>query len=206
MKKELTILYEVHNNLYVNLTNRCPCSCVFCLRQNRDTLLEDADYSLWLEHEPSLEEVIAEFDKFDMSKYQEVVFCGYGEPTERLDTLLEVASYIKKTYNKPIRVNTNGLANLIWEKDTTPSFQGLIDTVSISLNTPNPDKYNEIVRPKFGIKSHKSMLEFAANVKKYVNQVVFTTVETTLTPEEESQCQAICDNLGVTYRIRPWED
>ena len=84
MKKGMTILYKVHNNLYVNLTNRCPCACTFCLRQNMDTVTHD-DKTLWLEHEPTVEEVKAEFAKFDMSQYEEVVFCGYGEPTERLD-------------------------------------------------------------------------------------------------------------------------
>ena len=87
MKKGMTILYKVHNNLYVNLTNRCPCACTFCLRQNMDTVTHD-DQTLWLEHEPTAEEVKAEFAKFDLSEYEEVVFCGYGEPTERLDALL----------------------------------------------------------------------------------------------------------------------
>ena len=95
MNKGMNILYQVHNNLYVNLTNRCPCACTFCLRQTMDSVAAD-DATLWLEHEPEVEEVIAEFDKFDMSVYDEVVFCGYGEPTERLDVLLYVAKYVKE--------------------------------------------------------------------------------------------------------------
>lgn len=90
-----TILYEVHHNLYVNLTNKCPCACTFCLRQTRDHMENSG--SLWLEHTPSLEEVLAEFEKFDMDKYEEVVFCGFGEPTEALDNLLETARFVKKT-------------------------------------------------------------------------------------------------------------
>ncbi len=206
MKKAMTILYKVHNNLYVNLTNRCPCACTFCLRQNMDTVSEVDDRSLWLEHEPTYEEILEDFKNYDMTEFNEVVFCGYGEPTERLDMLLKVAAYVKETFGNKIRVNTNGMADLIWGKDTTPDFEGLVDTVSISLNTPNPEKYHELVRCKFGMKSFDAMLSFAKNVRKYVPNVVMTTVDTTLTKEEEEQCREICGELGVTYRIRPWED
>lgn len=200
----MTILYELHDNLYVNLTNRCPCSCTFCLRQNRQDM--GTSDSLWLEHEPSFEEVTEEFEKFDMDRYREVVFCGFGEPTEALDVLLKTARFVKDHYQKPIRINTNGLGNLIHGRDITPSFEGLIDTLSISLNTPDPEKYLQIVRPKFGEASHDAMLGFAKSSKKYVPNVVLTTVSTTLTSEEEEQCRQICQNLGVTYRIRPFED
>lgn len=199
----MVILYEVHNGLYVNMTNKCPCACVFCLRQTKEEM--EGSGSLWLEKEPTVDEVIAEFSKFDMKKYEEVVFCGFGEPTERLDDLLKVAEFVKKTYDIPTRINTNGLSDLIYSKDTAPMFEGLIDTVSISLNTPNPEKYLELTRSKFGIKSFDAMLNFAKNVKKYVKKVVLTTVSTTLTPEEEQQCREICERIGVTYRIRPFE-
>ena len=204
MRKSMTILYKVHNNLYVNLTNRCSCACTFCLRQTRDHM-EESD-SLWLEHEPTVEEVKEEFKKFDMTKFDEVVFCGFGEPTERLDALLEVAKFVKETYQKPIRVNTNGQASLINKRDTAPEFKGLVDTISISLNTPNEQKYNELVRSIFGDKSYRGMLDFVKEVKQYGPHVVLSTVDTTLTKEEEAQCAKICEDLGVTYRIRPWED
>ena len=204
MKKSMTILYKVHNNLYVNLTNRCSCACTFCLRQTKDHM-EESD-SLWLEHEPTVEEVKEEFKKFDMTKFDEVVFCGFGEPTERLDALLEVAKFVKETYQKLIRVNTNGQASLINKRDTAPEFKGLVDTISISLNTPNEQKYNELVRSIFGDKSYRGMLDFVKEVKQYVPHVVLSTVDTTLTKEEEAQCAKICEDLGVTYRIRPWED
>lgn len=199
----MVILYEVHNGLYVNMTNKCPCACVFCLRQTKDEM--EGSGSLWLEREPTVDEVINEFSKFDMGKYEEVVFCGFGEPTERLDDLLKVAEFIKKTYDIPVRINTNGLSDLIYGKDTAPMFEGLIDTVSISLNTPNREKYYELTQNKFGIKSFDAMLSFAKNVKKYVKRVVLTTVSTTLTPEEEAECADICRRLGAEYRIRPFE-
>ncbi len=200
----MEILYKVHNNLYVNLTNRCPCACTFCLRQNMDHVGESK--SLWLEREPSAEEVIAEFSKFDMSQYDEVVFCGFGEPTEAFEVLKKVAAFVKETYHMPIRLNTNGLGNLVNGRDITPEMEGLIDTVSISLNTPNADRYHELVRSKFGDKSFDAMLDFARSCTKYVPNVVMSTVDTTITKEEEAECRKICDTIGAKYRIRPWED
>lgn len=199
----MVILYEVHNNLYVNMTNRCPCSCTFCLRQTKEEMNHSG--SLWLEREPSVEEVMAEFSKFDMDKYEEVVFCGFGEPTERLEDLLVVADFVKKKFQKTTRINTNGLSDLMYGKDTAPMFEGKIDIVSISLNTPNRERYLELTRNKFGIGAFDAMLKFAENVKRYVKQVVLTTVSTTLSEEEEEECRKICEEIGVTYRIRPFE-
>ena len=200
----MTILYEVHNNLYVNLTNKCPCACTFCLRQTRDHMENSG--SLWLREEPTLEQIIDDFNNFNMNNYEEVVFCGFGEPTERIDVILQVARFIKDKYNKKTRINTNGLGNLINERDITPELEGLIDTVSISLNTPNKERYYELTRSRFGIDSFDAMLDFAKRASKFVPDVVLTTVETTITKEEEKECQMICDKLGVRYRIRPWEE
>ncbi len=200
----MVILYEINDSLYVNMTNKCPCACTFCLRQTRDEMNNSG--SLWLEREPSVEEVKADFKNFDMDKYKEIVFCGFGEPTQRLDDVLEVCKFIKKNYDKPIRVNTNGLSDLIHGKDTAPMFEGLVDVVSISLNTPNKERYLELTRSKFGIESHDAMLKFAGNVKNYVGQVILSTVSTTLSEEEEKECAKICEEIGVTYRIRPFED
>ena len=203
MKKAMTILYKVHNNLYVNLTNRCSSACTFCLRQTMDKVGESD--VLWLEREPSVDEVKSEFDKFNLDDYDEVVFCGFGEPTERIDDLLQVAAFIKEKYGKKIRLNTNGQGNLINNRDIVPELEGLIDTISISLNTPDEDRYNEIVRSKFGNRAFKAMIDFAREATKYVPQVVLSTVDTTITKEEEQRCRQLCDELKVTYRIRPFE-
>ena len=197
-----TILYPYHGNLYVNLTNRCPCRCTFCLRQNRDEM--DGSGSLWLDHEPTAEEIKAEFKKFDLASFGELVFCGFGEPTERLDAVVEITKYVKENYDIPVRINTNGLSDLIHGRDTAADFAG-IDTVSISLNTPDREKYLSLTRSRFGIESFDAMLRFAGNVKNYVSKVVLSTVGTTITPEEEERCARICEELGVTYRIRPVE-
>ena len=170
----MTILYKVHNNLYVNLTNKCPCACTFCLRQTMDHVGESD--SLWLDREPTLEEIIADFDNFNVLSFDELVFCGFGEPTERLDVLLEVARYFKDTYHKPIRINTNGLGSLINKRDIAPELEGLIDTVSISLNTPNADRYHELVRSRFGDQSFDAMLAFARECTRYVPHVVLLSL------------------------------
>ena len=200
----MTILYEYQGNLYVNLTNKCPCACTFCLRQTRDHI--ENSNSLWLEREPSVQEIIDDFKNFNLDNYKEIVFCGFGEPTERIDAIIEVATYLKANFDKPLRINTNGLGNLVNNKDITPMLKGLIDTISISLNTPNKERYYELTRSRFGIESFDAMLDFAKKAAAYVPNVILSTVETTITKEEEKECQKICDELGVTYRIRPYED
>lgn len=140
------------------------------------------------------------------SDYSEVVFCGFGEPTEALDVLKQSAKLIKEKYNMLIRINTNGLGNLVNGRDIVPELKGLVDTVSVSLNTPNADEYHRLVRSKFGEKSFDAMIDFTKECTKYIPNVVMTTVETTITHEEEKQCQEICDRIGAKYRIRPWED
>lgn len=202
--REMTIVYEVHNGLYVNLTNRCPCACTFCLRQTMDRVGNSG--GLWLEHEPSIDEIKAAMRQMDMKQYEEVVFCGFGEPTERLDVLLETAAFVKENWGLPTRINTNGLGDLVNEESIAPRLHGLIDTVSISLNTPNAGRYLELTRSKFGAGSFDAMLAFARSCVGEVSRVVMTTVDTTITKEEEAQCAAICTDIGAEYRIRPWED
>lgn len=200
----MEIVYKVHDNLYVNLTNRCPCACTFCLRQNTDSVGESK--SLWLEREPVFSEVQEAFSHFNVEQYGEIVFCGFGEPTEALPVLIQTAKYVKDKWNKPIRLNTNGLGNLIHKRDITPELSGIVDTVSISLNTPNEARYNEIVRSKFGEQSFKAMLDFAKCCTKHILNVVMSTVENTITKQEEDECKRICDSIGATYRIRQWEN
>ena len=204
MKKEMTIFYEVHDNIYVNLTNKCPCACTFCLRQTRDHM--ENSHVLWLEHAPSFEEVQEAMKAVDFSKYKEVVFCGFGEPTCAFETLKQVAAEVKRRYDMPVRVNTNGQGSLINGRDIAPEFKGIVDTVSISLNTPNADEYHELVRSKFGDAAFQGMLDFAREVRKYAQSVIMTTVDTTISHEDEAKCQIICDELGVRYRIRAWVD
>ncbi len=200
----MTITYSVKNGIYVNMTNRCPCACTFCLRQNGDSVY--GSEPLWLDREPTVKEVCDSIDTWELDKYDEVVFCGYGEPTERLYDLLEVAAYIKAKSNIPIRINTNGLADLIWNEKTAPKLKGLIDTVSVSLNATNKDDYFKVVRPKFGIDSYDAMLSFTKDCVEYVPNVVMTVVDVVTSAEEQALSREICESLGATLRIRPFEE
>lgn len=206
MKKAMTIIYPEYNGLYINLTNKCPCACIFCIRQKAsDAEFENVD-TLWLEHEPTAQEVInaikeeAKLERF--KNYKEFVFCGYGEPTEALDVLLEVAEFLKANFQLPVRINTNGLADLINNKPVAPLLAGKIDALSISLNSSNPEIYKKTVRPVFKEKAFPAMIAFAEQAKNYVPKVILSTVATTITKEDEEECTRLCERIGVTHRIR----
>lgn len=212
------ILYTIHGNgyqdiselasledvtVYVNLTNRCPCACTFCLRQTKEM---EEGHSLWLKEEPTVEDVIKEFQKYDLDDFHEVVFCGFGEPLERVEDVIQIAGILKHfRRDLPIRVNTNGLACLIHQRDVTPEFKGRIDTVSISLNAPDAKEYDALTRSRFGIESFQAMLDFATSCLEYVPFVVMSVVDI-IGEEKIKKCQAICDDLGVTLRVRPFEE
>ena len=200
----MTITYPVKNGIYVNMTNRCPCACTFCLRKNGDSIF--GSDPLWLDREPTVQEICESIDTWDLKEYDAVVFCGYGETTERLDDLLKVAKYIKSKSNIKIRINTNGLADLIWGEKTAPKLKGLIDTVSVSLNTTNKEDYLKIVRPKFGIESYDAMLSFTKDCSEYVPNVVMTVVDVVTTKEEQEICKKICESVGAKLRVRPYEE
>ena len=199
----MTITYPVHHGIYVNMTNRCPCACTFCLRRQSDHVY--GSEPLWLEREPTVKEVCDSLDTWDLSRYDEIVFCGYGEPTERLYDLLEVAKYMKSKSDIKIRINTNGLADLIWKESTAPKLKGLIDAVSVSLNATNKADYFRIVRPKFGMDSFDAMLKYTEECTKYVPSVVMTVVDEVTTKEEQELCRKICESIGATLRVRPYE-
>lgn len=196
----MNILYEAYSSLYVNLTNQCSCACAFCIRNSTDSVGNVS--SLWLDREPSTQEVIDEFSRFDMMEYKELVFCGFGEPTIRFDVLIEVARYAKAAFDIPIRINTNGQGNLINSRNIVPEMEGVIDSISISLNSPDPEAYLSITQSEFGVDALQGVLDFAREAKRYIPNVTMTTVDTTISHDDEKRCQEICDSLGVTYRIR----
>ena len=202
----MTILYKVHNNLYVNLTNKCPCSCTFCLRQTMDHVGESD--SLWLTREPEYDEIIADFANFDVASFDELVFCGFGEPTERLADLTTLMKYVKETHpDVKTRLNTNGLSDLAYKRDTAPDFGGgILDTISISMNASNKERYLELTRSQFGIPSYDAMLQFAQHCKQYVPNVVLTVVDHVEDSEEIRKCRAICQEKGLHLRVRVYED
>ena len=201
----LNIVYQVKSAIYVNLTNRCPCACRFCLRQNAPGVY--GSDSLWLEREPTVQEVIGALEKWELDSFPEVVFCGYGEPTERLDDLLEIGKWLKANHPAlPVRVNTNGLADLIAGRSTAASFAGIVDRLSISLNSADAKEYLDLCRPKFGEAAYPAMLKFAQDAAKYVPDVMMTIVGEPVTSlEKQAACQALCNRLGLHLRIRPYE-
>lgn len=195
----MNILYVIDNILYVNITNKCPCNCTFCIRKEGDSVGDSG--SLWLEKEPSLSEIINELEKEDLSKYSEVVFCGYGEPLMRLYDVIEVCKYIRTVSNIKIRINTNGLSDLIHEKNTAPMLKGIVDSISISLNAPSKEEYNEITRPIFGLKSFDSLLNFAKESKENIREVQFSVVDV-ISEEQIKRCEHISKNMNIPLRVR----
>ena len=201
----MTITYQVKNSVYVNLTNRCPCNCTFCLRHNGPGVFGSGP--LWLEREPTLEETIESLGQWDFTRFREVVFCGYGEPTERLDVLLAAAAHLKEQDpTLRIRVNTNGLSDLIHGKPTAPLFVGKVDCLSISLNTDDPAEYLSVCRPKFGAAAYPAMLKFTQEAAALLPSVVMTVVGEPITSlEKQERCRKIAEGLGARLRVRPYE-
>lgn len=195
----MTILYDYKESLYINITNQCPCSCIFCIRQETDHV-GNSD-SLWLKKEPSVEDVINEFDKFDLEKYDEIVFCGYGEPLVRLEEVIKVSEYIKSISSIKVRINTNGLSDLIHNKKTAILLKDKIDSISISLNAPTKERYNEVTRPKFGEVSFNALLEFAKDCKNYIKEVNFSVVDE-ISEEEIINSKELAKKMNIPLRVR----
>lgn len=199
-EKKNEILYTYKSNVYLNITNACPCNCEFCIRRTTDTVGESG--SLWLSHNPPFEEVKKAIDEFDFSNYTEAVFCGYGEPTSSLEVLIKTAKYLREKGVKT-RLNTNGLGCLIHKRDIVQEICDNIDYISISLNAPTAEKYEAIVHPVFGIKSFDAMLDFGRECKKYTDNVAFTVVDV-IGEEEIKQSQQVADSVGVPLRVRAY--
>ncbi len=204
MEKAMTITYALYGNVYVNLTNRCSNDCVFCERHYGPSI--NGKDNLWLEHEPGVQEVKDSLLKWNPSDYKEVVFCGYGEPTERLDDLLEIAAWVKQTLHKPTRLNTNGLADLRYKKHTAPMLKDKIDTVSISLNAVSEESYDEICRPEFGKGSFEALKRYAEECTAYVPHVVLSVVDQVTTAEEQKKAAEIAAACHAVLRVRPYEE
>ena len=201
MKKAMTISYEVGDSLYLNITNKCPCACTFCLRQNGDGAY--GSDPLWLEHTPTFEEITENLSQRELDKYRNTVFCGYGEPTCELEMLKKVAKWLKERTKTPLRLNTNGLSDLINNRDTAPEFAGLIDIISISLNAPDEADYMSVTRPSFGEGSYGAMLKFASEVKNYVPETVLTVVDI-IGEEQVEKSRKVAESVGVKLRVREY--
>ena len=203
MKKSMCITYVVDNNLYVNITNKCSNRCDFCIRKNGDGAY--GSDSLWLEREPSVEEILSSILSHNVSDYDEIVFCGYGEPSYRLQDAVAVTKEVKRRFpNTLVRINTNGQSDLILGCDTAPLYEGAFDTVSISLNASSSEKYEQICRPDFREMAFPAILSFAERVKKYVPSGKFSLVRQALSEAELRECERISKKTGVPLKIRDY--
>lgn len=197
------ILYVYKNKVYLNITNQCPCACTFCIRSKKDAV--GNAQNLWLNHSPSFSEVKTAVDAFDFTGYDEVIFCGYGEPTSSFDVLLETAEYIREKLKIKTRVNTNGLGNLINNRDIAKELCQAADAVSISLNCSNKEAYFKTVRPKFGIDSFDEMLRFAKQCREQTENVTLSVVDV-IGSEEVEKCRQIANRLHIPLRVRKYDD
>ena len=192
----LIFTYKIHNSLYINVTNRCNADCTFCGRKDAATV-EGYKLKMKRSEEPPAQVYIDEIE--DPKQYDEIVFCGYGEPTIRWGVVKEVAEYVKKNGGKT-RLNTNGHGNVINKKDITPELEGLIDTVSVSLNSTDPDQYAELMRVK--PEMHAEMIDFAKRAKEY-SKVVMSIVGLNDVYKEKAK-KFVTDEIGVTFREREY--
>ena len=192
-----TIYYEAHGNLYLNITNKCSASCVFCVRDFSDGVY---GYNLQLSHEPTVDEIISELETLKLSKYKEVVFTGFGEPTIQLDELLEITRYLNKR-NIVVRLDTNGHANLINpHRDVVSELKKAgLSAVSVSLNAESEELYNKLCRPIYD-NSYQAMLDFT---KEALDAGIRTRMTVVGVPGIDiEKCERIAQDIGADFHVR----
>lgn len=197
------IIYTLEGGTYFNLTNKCPCNCAFCIRSKGDAVGEAS--KLWFDEDPTFEEIKEAIDNYDFSNVEEAVFCGYGEPTNALDNLIKTAEYLKEI--KPsikLRLNTNGLSDLINEKPTSKIICQNIDVISVSLNNPNSEEYDKITRNIYKGIAFDAMLKFTKECVECGNEVHMTVVDV-ISKENIEKSRKICEDLGAIFVLRSFE-
>ncbi|MFH2070931.1 MAG: TatD family nuclease-associated radical SAM protein [Elusimicrobiota bacterium] len=192
------ICYKYKNNLYLNITNRCTMRCPYCIKYR--WRWKYRGYNLRLKNEPAAEEIIRAIDS-RLKGIKEAVFCGYGEPTLRLDVIKTVAAHLKKS-SVFVRINTNGHGDMINGRNICPELKGIVDRVSISLNVCNARDYYEMHKPVFGMKTFKGVIEFVKECRKYVPEVVITTVR--LPGVDIKKCREIARAMGAGFSARKY--
>jgi len=194
------ICYSKNGSLYVNMTNLCTNKCTFCVHPKESGLFNGLTYN---GTEPTREEIFQSIFLANPENFNEICFCGYGEPTCRLYDMLSICQAIREKYpNLPIRVNTNGHSSLILKEDTAQLFSGLVDTVSISLNAPDAETYMKLCNPQFGENTFSGVLKFARDIVKVVPEVVLTVVQGTISRDDTERCRQIAEEIGASFRVR----
>ena len=194
------ILYTYQNQVYANITNQCNCNCTFCIRALHQGV-GSAD-TLWHPSPPGKEAVLDAVQNFDFTGYRELVFCGYGEPTCALDTLLPAAKYAKEQKGLWIRLNTNGLGSAQNGRDIVPELKEWIDTVSISLNAPDAHRYEQVTRPRIP-DAFQEMRQFTRRCVEEGLDVQWTVVDV-LPPEEIVRCEKLAKEARIPLRVRQY--
>jgi len=192
------IVYRIKDTLYINVTNECSCKCVFCDRTSEPVI---NGYNLELDTEPTVEETIQALQ--DYSNYTEIVFCGYGEPTMRLEFVKQVAQRLKAKNTVPLRMNTNGHGSLINGRNIVPELKGLIDRISVSLNAENSTRYLELTNSTFQEKSYDAVLEFIKECA--VNGIDVTATVVDYDGVNIEECRSRARELGAHFRIRDFK-
>jgi TatD DNase family protein len=188
------IAYPIRDSLYLNITNRCTNDCTFCVRNFTDTV---KGHNLRLANEPTVPEIVSAMG--DFTKYSEVVFCGYGEPTIRIDVIRDVASVVKAR-GVPVRINTNGQANIFHRRNVLEELRGIVDAICISVNALDDGSYGDLCRPKSGEGTFEKVVEFVREAKKVIPRVEITFV--TVPGFDEAASRRFARDLGVDIRIR----
>lgn len=196
-------VYAYGDKLYLNITNKCHLDCAFCIRKNKQGL-GDAD-SLWLEQEPDCPQILQLVRQRGPEKFAQIVFCGYGEPTERLHDLLTMAKELKKLPGcPPLRLDTNGLSSLIFGYDTAPDIAERFDGVSVSLNAPTAQQYAEICPSQWGEEAFFAMLDFAKKMRKLVRDTQLTVVDY-IGQQQVQQAGELARKLDIPLRVRHYQ-
>ncbi len=197
------IIYKYYGGVYLNITNKCPCNCAFCIRSKGDAVGDAKE--MWFDTEPTIEEIKKAIDDYDFSDVDKAVFCGYGEPTCALDNMIEAADYIRTVNpNIKLRVNTNGLSDLINGKPTAELICRHFDSVSVSLNEPDSEKYDKITRNPYNGKAFDAMLQFTKDCVAYCDDVSMTVVDV-ISPEDIEKSRKVCESTGAKFRVRSYE-
>ena len=194
------IVYTLNGKPYLNITNQCPCACVFCVRGGAEGV--GSARSLWHAKDPAWEEIERALEAFDFSRAEEAVYCGFGEPFCAFEHLKRSAQWLRNNYPKlELRINTNGLGDLILGRPAAPALAGLVDCMSISLNAPNAARYHELCRSRYGGAAYDAVLRFAAQCRDIYPKVILSVVDV-LTPEEIARCREIAEGMGLPLRVR----
>ncbi len=198
-EKKSRIAYPIRESLYLNITNRCTNHCRFCPKFKEYVV---KGHFLRLDREPSLDEILSSIN--DYPSYKEVVFCGFGEPLLRPDTVVHVAKRLKKRGVR-VRIDTDGLANLVYGRNVVKGLQGIVDAISVSLNAPDEDTYSKNCISKYGKKAYAAVKDFISEAKKYIPDVTATVVAL---PEIDIEaCRRVAeDELKVKFRVREYNN